>query len=173
MAIGQGQFGQALGEMLKRTGKTKIEVAKAVHVDNSLIGKIVNGTRKPAKEIMKSTSEHFDDGQLYIAAAGEVTGGAFAPWLDNVDLHRASVLFKTVEEMREVLTLSAEVPISKTADQLTESERQHMKRLLMETVEAITALTHFAAVLCKEYSFSWLATWKEHRADLKAKKYMK
>lgn len=173
MAIGQGQFGQALGEMLKRTGKTKIEVAKAVHVDNSLVGKIVNGTRKPAKEIMKSTSKHFDDAQLYIAAAGEVTSGAHAPWLDNVDLHRASVLFKTVEEMREVLTLSAEVPISKTADQLTESERQVMKRLLMETVEAITALTHFAAVLCKEYSFSWLATWKEHRAELKAKKYMK
>ncbi|MMZ46267.1 hypothetical protein D1872_78780 [compost metagenome] len=173
MNVSIGQFGPALQDLLKKKGETRNAAGRVAHVDASLIGKIANGSRKPSKELMRSTTEHYDDGQLFIAAAGEVTGGAFAPWLDNVDLHRASVLFKTVEEMREVLVLSAEVPISKTADQLTDSERQNMKRLLMETVEAITALTHFAAVLCKEYSFSWLGAWKEHRADLKAKKYMK
>lgn len=168
-----GQFGPALHEALQRKGETRGAAGQAAHVDPSLIGKIINGSRKPSKEVMQHTVAHYDDAQLYIAAAGEVTGGAHAPWLNNVDLHRASVLFKTVEEMKEVLELTSEAPISKTADQLTESDRVLMKRLLMETVEAITALTHFAAVLCKEYSFSWLATWKEHRADLKAKKYMK
>ncbi|WP_241781847.1 XRE family transcriptional regulator [Paenibacillus sp. DMB5] len=122
---------------------------------------------------MKAAAEHYDDGQLYLAAAAEVTGGASAPWLDNVDLHRASVLFKTMEEVQEVLEASSDAPISKTNKQLSETDRKQIKRLLMETVEAITALTHLAAVLCKEYSFSWLATWKEHRADLKAKQYMK
>jgi len=172
MAIGQGQFGKALEETLKRNGDTRGNAGRAVHVDPSLIGKIVKGSRRPSKEIMRETARHYDDGQLYIAAAGEVTGGAFAPWLDNVDLHRASVLFKTVEEMKEVLTASGEAPISKTNDQISEEERQQIKLLLMETVEAITALTHLAAVLCKEYSFSWLGTWKEHRAELKTKKYM-
>lgn len=171
MAI--GQFPGALEEVLKRTGDTLAQAGKAANVDGSQVGKIIKGSRKASEPVMRAAAQHYDDGQLYIAAAGEVTGGAFAPWLNNVDLHRASVLFKTVEEMKEVLALTNEVPISKTADQLTESDKQIMKRLLMETVEAITALTHFAAVLCKEYSFSWLATWKEHRADLKAKKYMK
>lgn len=171
MAI--GQFPGALEEVLKRTGDTLAQAGKAANVDGSQVGKIIKGSRKASEPVMRAAAQHYDDGQLYIAAAGEVTGGAFAPWLNNVDLHRASVLFKTVEEMKEVLALTNEAPISKTADQLTESDRQIMKRLLMETVEAITALTHFAAVLCKEYSFSWLATWKEHRADLKAKKYMK
>lgn len=167
-----GQFGRALGEMLERSGDTRGKVGRVVHVDPSLIGKIVKGSRRPSKEVMRDTAQHYDDGQLYIAAAGEVTGGAFAPWLDNVDLHRASVLFKTVEEMKEVLVASTEAPISKTNEQINEEERQQIKRLLMETVEAITALTHLAAVLCKEYSFSWLGTWKEHRAYLKSKKYM-
>lgn len=171
MAI--GQFPGALEEVLKRTGDTLAQAGKAANVDGSQVGKIIKGSRKASEPVMRAAAQHYDDGQLYIAAAGEVTGGAFAPWLNNVDLHRASVLFKTVEEMKEVLALTNEAPISKTADQLTESDRQIMKRLLMETVEAITALTHFAAVLCKEYSFSWLATWKEHRADLKAKQYMK
>ena len=171
MAI--GQFPGALEEVLKRTGDTLAQAGKAANVDGSQVGKIIKGSRKASEPVMRAAAQHYDDGQLYIAAAGEVTGGAFAPWLNNVDLHRASVLFKTVEEMKEVLALTNEAPISKTTDQLTESDRQIMKRLLMETVEAITALTHFAAVLCKDYSFSWLATWKEHRADLKAKKYMK
>jgi len=168
-----GQFPGALEEVLKRTGDTLAQAGKAANVDGSQVGKIIKGSRKASEPVMRAAAQHYDDGQLYIAAAGEVTGGAFAPWLNNVDLHRASVLFKTVEEMKEVLALTNEAPISKTTDQLTESDRQIMKRLLMETVEAITALTHFAAVLCKDYSFSWLATWKEHRADLKAKKYMK
>ncbi|OWA36741.1 transcriptional regulator [Saccharibacillus sp. O16] len=173
MAIGQRQFGKALEETLKRSGDTRGMVGRIIHVDPSLVGKIIKGSRKPSHEVMRETARHYDDGQLYIAAAGEVTDGAFAPWLDNVDLHRASVLFKTVEEMREVLAASGEAPISKTNDQISEEERQQIKRLLMETVEAITALTHLAAVLCKEYSFSWLGTWKEHRAELKAKKYIR
>ncbi|EHB50079.1 XRE family transcriptional regulator [Paenibacillus sp. FSL W7-1279] len=171
MAI--GQFGPALEEVLKRKGETRGAAGAAAHVDASLIGKIIKGTRKPSEEVMASTTTHYDDGQLYIAAAGEVTGGAFAPWLNNVDLHRASVLIKSIEEIKEVLAISGQAPISKTNEQIDESERQQIKRLLMETVEAITALTHLAAVLCKEYSFSWLATWKEHRSMLKAKKYMK
>jgi len=171
MAI--GQFGPALEEVLQKTGETRGKVGSIAHVDASMVGKIIKGTRKPSKEVMRAATQHYDDGQLFIAAAGEVTGGAYPPWLNNVDLHRAAVLLKTVEEMKEVISASGQAPISKTNDQLTEMERQQLKRLLMETIEAITALTHFAAVLCREYSFSWLGSWKEHRAELKAKKYMK
>ncbi|ETT45755.1 transcriptional regulator [Paenibacillus sp. FSL R7-269] len=171
MAI--GQFGPALEQVLKRSGDTREKAGLIVHADASLIGKIARGTRKASKPVMSAAVEHYDDGQLYLAAAAEVTGGASAPWLDNVDLHRANVLFKTLEEMREVLDASGHAPISKTNEQINDTERQQIKRLLMETVEAITALTHLAAVLCKEYSFSWLGTWKEHRAELKAKKYLK
>ncbi|GIO84586.1 hypothetical protein J25TS5_15180 [Paenibacillus faecis] len=171
MAI--GQFGPALGEVLKRKGKTRAEAGRVAHVDPTMIGKIVNGSRKPTQEVMRSAVTHYDDAQLYMAAAGEVTGGAFAPWLNNVDLHRAAVLMKSVEELKEVLHASGTAPITKTNEQITESERQQIKRLLMETLEAITALMHLAAVLCREYSFSWFGSWKEHRADLKAKKYMK
>lgn len=171
MAI--GQFGTALQDVLKRTGDNRHIAGKVANVDASQIGKIVKGTRKASRPVMKATVEHYDDGQLSLAAAADVTGGAFAPWLDNVDLHRASVLFKTIEEMEEVLDASGHAPISKTNDQINDTERQQIKRLLMETIEAITALTHLAAVLCKEYSFSWLGTWKEHRAELKVKKYLK
>ncbi|MBY9081053.1 XRE family transcriptional regulator [Paenibacillus sp. HN-1] len=171
MAI--GQFGPALESAMKREGETRKEVGRIAHSDPSMIGKVIKGSRKASEPVMRAATQHYDDGQLFLAAAGEVTGGAFPPWLNNVDLHRASVLVKSVEELREVLAASSEAPISKTGEQITETERRQIKRLLMETVEAITALTHLAAVLCREYSFSWLGTWKEHRAELKAKKYVK
>lgn len=166
-------IGELLHNYRKEQGLTQKEFADQAFIERSSIAKVETGERPAPKGLITQVARSFDDPRLYLAAQEEVTGGAITPWLDNVDLHRASVLFKTVEEMKEVLALTSEAPISKTADQLTETDRAVMKRLLMETVEAITALTHFAAVLCKEYSFSWFATWKEHRADLKAKKYMK
>lgn len=171
MAI--GQFPEALKDVMQRKGDTLAKAGRVTHVDGSQIGKIVKGSRKASKPVMRAAIEHYDDGQLSLAAAADITGGAFAPWLDNVDLHRANVLFKTIEEMQEVLEASGHAPISKTNEQINETERQQIKRLLMETVEAITALTHLAAAICKEYSFSWLGTWKEHRAELKSKKYLK
>lgn len=149
MAI--GQFGPALEQALKRSGDTREKAGLIVNADASLVGKIARGSRKASKPVMRAAVEHYDDGQLFLAAAAEVTGGASAPWLDNVDLHRASVLIKTLEEMREVLDASGLAPISKTNEQINDTERQRIKRLLMETVEAITALTHLAAVLCKVF----------------------
>ncbi|MNI79936.1 hypothetical protein D3C73_1364290 [compost metagenome] len=64
-------------------------------------------------------------------------------------------------------------PISKKCEQLTAADRERMKAMIIECVEAITALTNHVAVLCNEYTFSWFGIWKEHRAELKAKKYMK
>ncbi|AIQ17042.1 transcriptional regulator [Paenibacillus sp. FSL H7-0357] len=171
MAI--GHFPTALQDVMKRQGYTLAQVGRAANIDGSQVGKIVKGTRKASEPVMRAAAEHYDDGQLFLAAAAEVTGGAFTPWLDNVDLHRASVLFKTIEEMQEVLDASKQAAISKTNEQINETERQQIKRLLMETVEAITALSHLAAAICKEYSFSWLGTWKEHRAELKLKNYVK
>ncbi|RED34706.1 XRE family transcriptional regulator [Paenibacillus sp. VMFN-D1] len=173
MAIGQNQFGPALDEVLKRNGESRGAAGAAAHVDASLIGKIVKGTRKPSKEVMASTTKHYDDGQLYIAAAGEVTHGAFVPWLNNVDLHKSSVHLKTIEEIREALDSLMKAPITKTKDQLDEADLKQIKLTMMECVEAITALTHYVAVLCKEYCFSWMGAWKEHRAYLKSKKYVK
>lgn len=170
MAI--GQFGPALEEVLKRTGETRTKAGAAAHVDASLIGKIVKGTRNPSKEVMSSTTEHYDDGQLYIAAAGEVTKGAFVPWLNNADLHKSSVHLKTLEEIREVTEALMKAPITKTKEQLLEADMKQIKLTLMECVEAITALTHYVAILCKEYRFSWTGVWKEHRAYLKSKKYL-
>ncbi|WP_284646802.1 XRE family transcriptional regulator [Paenibacillus silviterrae] len=99
-------FGQTLEKTMKANSETKIEVARMLHVDNSTIGKYTNGSRKVPKDVMRSSTQHYDDAELYVAAANEVTGNAWVPWLDGegADLHKASVHLKTMEEVKDLLS---------------------------------------------------------------------
>jgi hypothetical protein len=171
MAI--GHFPSALQEAMKRRGDTLAQAGKAAHVDGSQVGKIVKGSRKASKPVMRAAVEHYDDPQLVLAAAAEVTGGASVPWLDNADLHPSSTHIKTIEEIQEALEALLRLPITKSLEQITNTDRELIKNGLMEQIEAITALTHNAAALCRKYEFSYIALWSEHREELKLKKYMK
>ncbi|MGG6311586.1 helix-turn-helix domain-containing protein [Paenibacillus macerans] len=170
MAI--GQFGPALEDVLKKSGLTRGDAAGVAHVDASQIGKIIKGTRKASDSVMKASAKHYDDGQLFIAAAGEVTEGATVPWLDNADLHRSSVHLKSLEEIEEADEALHQAPITKKREQLTHQDLIKIKAAIMESLEAITALTHYVSVLCREYGFSYFGVWREHRAELRAKKYI-
>lgn len=171
MAI--GQFGSALNEAIRRNGDTRGRVGTITHVDSSLIGKVIKGTRNPSKDVMRSASQHYDDGQLFIATAAEVTGGAFVPWLDSADLHKSTTTLKTLEEMEEAEAALQKAPITKRLDQLTHQEKQQIKISIMEQIEAVTALFHNITMLCREYGFSFSKMFLEHRSEMKAKKYMK
>jgi hypothetical protein len=168
-----GQFGTALDAVLKRTGKTRNEVGRIAHVDPSLVGKIVKGTRKASTPVMQAAANHYDDGQLFLAAAAEVTGGAFIPWLDRADLHRSATTLKTLEEIDEAEEALQRAPITKRPDQLDSKDRAEIELAIVEQIEAVTALLHNITVLCREYGFSFSQMFKEHREEMKLKKYMK
>lgn len=170
MAI--GHFPKALEEVMKQNGDTLAIAGKAAHVDASQIGKILKGSRKASDPVIKAAAQHYDDGRLYIAAASEITDGASVPWLNNVDLHRSSVHIKVLEEISEAEQALLQAPITKTKEQLGQKELQQIKLAIMESIEAITALMHYVTVLCREYCFSYFGAWREHRADLKEKKYL-
>lgn len=171
MAI--GQFGPALESAMKRTGHTRGEIGRIAHVDASQVGKIIKGSRKASKPVMQASVEHYDDGQLFLAAAAEVTGGAFVPWLDSADLHRSATTLKTLEEIDEVEEALQRAPITKRPDQLSAKDRERIKVAIMEQIEAVTALLHNITVLCRTYGFSFGAMFKAHQAEMKQKKYMK
>ncbi|MGF7050377.1 transcriptional regulator with XRE-family HTH domain [Paenibacillus sp. DS2015] len=165
-------IGDVFQEFRKEKGLTQEEFAEQTFLDRSSVAKIENGKRPAPKDFMLRTATTFDEPRLYLAAQEEVTDGACVPWLDNADLHRAATHYKSMEEAEEALAAMKTAPIMKRPDQLTAADREAIKITIFECVEAITALTHHVAVLCKEYTFSWLGIWKEHRAELKAKKYM-
>lgn len=165
-------IGNVIHEFRKENGMTQEEFAEQVLIDRSSIAKVESGKRQAPKSLVRQVAITFDDPRLCLAAQEEVTDGASVPYLNNADLHRAATHFKSLEEIEEALEAMRSAPISKKREQMTAADRELMKRMIIECVEAITALTNHVAVLCKEYTFSWFGIWKEHRAELKAKKYM-
>jgi len=144
------RFGQTLQEVMNRHRETQQDLAEVAHVSNSAISKYIRGTRRPPEDVMRSVAAHYDEAELYIAAANEATGDAWVPWLNNADLHRATTHLKTLEEIEEAVTAMRSAPITKRSDQLDEKEREMIRRAVIECIEAITAQTHHVAVLCRE-----------------------
>lgn len=89
MAI--GQFGTALQDVLKRSGDNRHIAGKVANVDASQIGKIVKGTRKASRPVMKAAVEHYDDGQLFLAAVADVSGEpSHLGWIMWICIEQAS-----------------------------------------------------------------------------------
>lgn len=165
-------FSQQLQNVMEEHGHTQQIPAAAAHVTSGTISKYTRGVRKPPTDVMRNIVKHYNEPELCIAAASEVNSDAFVPWLNLADLHKSNVHLKTLEEINEAVSALATAPITKRKDQLTATDLKGIRQSIMEQIEAITALMHNVAVLCKEYDFSWFALWTEHRQELKSKKYL-
>jgi transcriptional regulator with XRE-family HTH domain len=166
-------FGQVLEEVMAQTNQSQSDIARIGYVTNSTVSKIVRGSRRPSKDLMFRAVLHFADPRVSIAAQEEVSDGSCAPWLDGADLHKSTVHLKSEEEISEAIAALRAVPITKRKDQLSEADMKNIKLAIMECIEVITALTHYVAILCKEYGFSWIGVWKEHRSEMKMKNYLR
>ena len=165
-------FGQALETVRTSRGETQEGPAKVAHVSPASVSKYEIGTRKPNDVTMRKLVEHYDSPELCIEASLDYNGGTSSPWLSRADLHKTSVHLKTIEEISEATAALASTPITKRKDQLSPDDLKVIKSAIMEQIEAITALTHNVAILCKEYGFSWMGLWREHRQELKMKGYL-
>ncbi|MDQ0876790.1 transcriptional regulator with XRE-family HTH domain [Paenibacillus sp. V4I3] len=165
-------FGQVLESVRLSRGETQKGPAKVAHVSSATVSKYEIGTRRPNDETMKKLVEHYDSPELCMEASIDYNGGTSSPWLNGADLHKTSVHLKTIEEISEAVAALAATPITKRRDQLNTDDLKLIKVSIMEQIEAITALTHNVAILCKEYGFSWMGLWREHRQELKMKGYL-
>lgn len=167
------RFGQGLSVFMDEQDLTLGEVGAIANVSGSQVHKIVKGTRRPQKDVMRSISTEMDCGELMMFSTIEVTGGACPPYLNNVDLHQAAVALKTIEENEETNRAIRDAPLHKRREELTEDDRKKIRKTIKETIESITAQFHLVVVLCKQYGFSWIAVWKDHWRDMKIKKYLR
>lgn len=125
-------------------------------------------------DIAKKVTERFNDPFLGLAAASEYTGwGPKKLDGDSVDLHRCAVAMKTEEELKEALQAIANVQLATKPSSLQAYEQQALEKAIMECIDAITALTHYVAVICKEYGFSWVTMWTKHKVKLVARGFLK
>jgi len=144
-----------------------------VPYSQQMLSMIEKGQRELAKDMAPIVAARLDHPALYAELAREMTG--FGPaWLDgpNVDLHRAAVREKCLEELREALQSldkhSAYIP----PDALTERSRKERYEHLMQVMDAIEACYMHIGVQCLDYGYSMLQVGRDHYAKMRSKRYI-
>ena len=164
-----------VGEMLKemRGDQTQLSLGMEVNLTRESISRYENGRSKVPADISRTLVNKYDNPEFAIKIRNEYTGTG-PKWLDgpNVDLHRSSVKEKTLEEVKEVLTLLESFCLSKPLKTLQLFERQTLEKLLDELVEAQTAIDHLVAVICTEAQISYSGVWDKHYSSLTSAGYI-
>lgn len=170
--------GTALKAARERVGLRQVDVGRTIYLSDKTISAYEAGRRRVPKHTAPRLALELDDPRLYMEMTEELCGGVMAPiYLDgeNVDLHRASVRDKCVEELSEGIEALAKARAmvnARSGDQLNDIDRQQLKKALHELVEAQTAIGMMIAVICETYGFSVAEVYKQHRQELAAKGYI-
>lgn len=166
------QAGNALREI--RGGKSQHIFSMELNISRESVSAYETGRAKIPKDVSVKVMDKFDDPFFAMALANEYTK-AWSPKLDgaNVDLHRCSVKEKATEDIKRLLESIEQISLTKAPRVTDAYRRKDIENMLMETLNAITALNHLAAVLSKDYNLSWKELWEEHYIKLKAKGLIK
>ncbi|NPV72170.1 MAG: helix-turn-helix domain-containing protein [Firmicutes bacterium] len=173
------RIGAALRQARLARGFRQQDICRKLYISDSTLSGIEHGKQRLMPDVAARAARELDDPELYLAVAQEMTGGVMVPaMLDGprVDLHRASVKDKTVEELSEAIEALAkarELANARSAQDLTEQGREQVRRVLHELVEAQTACAVGVAVLCRQYGISPAQVYREHLEELRQKGYVR
>lgn len=141
-----------------------------------LISAIERGERQVSVDVLEKVTKELDDPRLYMQAASEVTGGVFAVnWLDgdSIDLHRASVKEKLIEELSEAIRAINIVKVYENPKHMKPEQRELAKKSIQECIDVYDCVAHYIAVMCDELGISIKDMFEEHKKKLIERDYLK
>jgi transcriptional regulator with XRE-family HTH domain len=166
-----------VGNTLKeiRGEETQLQLSFELNVSRESVSAYETERAKLPADVSQKLMEKYDHPFYAMAVASEYTAGAWVGKLDgaNIDLHRASVRSKTKEELAEALEAIRSVCLANPPKSMQEHQKRELEEALMQALDAIVALTHYVAIVCRDYGFSWIKLWRNHRAKLKSAGYVK
>lgn len=173
-------FGRAAGaakNARKEAGMTQLSLElDGVYCTREAISQQERGEYRVQPNVTNYFVEKHNDPWVAIEAAAEYTSwGPVKLDGEAADLHRTTVFLKTEEELQEALAAMIEASKNLTvnpqcADRV---EIAVIEKSLQECIDAITALNHYVAVLCKEYGISWAKMWAQHKMKLIQRRFVK
>ena len=158
---------------LSRTFRKVKQTDLGVPYSQQMLSAIERGERTIARDMAPKLAEKLDHPALYAELARELTG--FAPaWLDgaNVDLHRAAVREKCVEELHEAIQAIERIDAYFPPTFETERRKRERYEQLMQVMDAIEACYMHVGVQCLDYGFSMRQLSKDHYNKLRSKRYV-
>jgi transcriptional regulator with XRE-family HTH domain len=168
-------IGSALREGLNDQELKQLEIALETNYSEKTVSAWVTENRRIPKEVRSKISQKVDHPYVYLEMQLEATGGVGIPVLngDFIDTHPAAMKDLVQIETNEALDNLEKASMIKPIHLRTEEERQEMRKVVMELLDAIASMTNLVAVICKEYKFSMKELFGSWRATLKARRWNK
>jgi len=169
-------IGEVIREARLQLGITQEQVGSMTYISSKTVSAIECGRRHISPEALGALVQQMDNPRLAMEAAVAITGGSYgSPWLDGkgVDLHRASVQLKTVEELQEARSSIGAVRVANRPESATAEELADVERSVMQALDARVAIDHYIAVICSEYGISMARVHRAHREKLEQRGYVR
>jgi transcriptional regulator with XRE-family HTH domain len=168
-------IGTSIAEARKRQVKTQQELSHGINYSREAISKFETGDRAIPKEIYPMIAQNIDDPQLFFEIWKENAGHVSLPYFDGdyIDQHPTSMMYLVQKETSEALEAIRNANWSKPAKMCSQNEREYMRQVLKETLDAAASMINLVACICKEYGFSMRDLFREWNVSLKIRKYNK
>ncbi|KKI88641.1 helix-turn-helix domain-containing protein [Bacillus sp. SA1-12] len=171
-----GRAAKAVKEARCAVNLTQQQLSFEIFESREAISQQENGRYRVQPNIATYFANEHNDPFPAIEAAHEYTKWGIAK-LDGeaADLHRSSISIKTKEELMEALEAVSEANKKLTVNpkSIEQIDIKVIEKSIQESIDAITALTHYVAILCKEYRISWVKMWAQHKMKLISRRFLK
>jgi len=170
----RGRAADAAKNARKAIGKTQQQLSFDIPYSREAISKQEHGEYRVQPTMAEHYAENHQNPWVGYEAASQYTSWGVGK-LDGpaVDLHRCSTAIKTQEELQEAIDAIHEVDLTTNPKTIQDFEKEILERAIQESLDAITALTHYVAIICREYGFSWVKMWTKHKMKLISRGFLK
>ncbi|PHC64017.1 helix-turn-helix domain-containing protein [Bacillus toyonensis] len=168
-------IGKEVAMARKRKGITQEELSLEIPASRESLAKYETEKRKLPEDLRKCITEGIDDPQLFFKMWSEATGYVSIPFFNGelIDLHPASMRYMVQQETNEALKQLDTVCWFKASQTWSESEKEELKKVMHEILDATGSMMSLVAVLCDQYGISMKDVFKYWKVSLRARKYIK
>ena len=161
----------ALQTLQKEEGLDGVQLAMDLNVSPQLVSNIKHGHRKLQKDIAKASLTTYDSPMYAMELLYEFSEGYTAPVLKGkaIEKHRLAMEEFTIQQTQEVIHKLEEVSLVKPPRETTDQEKERIKEVIYELLDAETAIANLKAILANEYGISLKKCIKERKPYWKAK----
>jgi len=161
----------AIETLQKEEGLDGVQLAMDLNVSPQLVSNIKHGHRKLQKDIAKSAMTTYDSPEFIMQLLYEFSEGYTSPVLKGraIEHHRLALEEFANEQMEEAQRILKEVSFIKPPGETTEQEKERIKEVIYELLDAKTAINNLIAILSKDYNISVKRCIKERKPYWKSK----
>ncbi|MCP3741432.1 helix-turn-helix transcriptional regulator [Rossellomorea sp. BNER] len=167
--------GKELASARKRQGLTQQQLSFKLPISRESIAKYETGRQRFPKDLRAITAEAIDDEEYFFVRWNESAGDVSIPYLNGefIEHHPTSMMILVKNESLEALDHLEKVCWFKPIHKQDESEREEMKKVVFEMLDAAASMINLVALITKEYQFSMVQIFKQWRLTLKARRMQK